>query len=168
MTSPATVAPDLESAQVIAHELMQLVRLVQRASTAHGRADDLDRASYAVLGHVVADGPQRAVDIAEAVCADPSTVSRRVSALVADGLLERRADPADGRASLLAVTTAGRARLEAGRAHKAEVIARTIGHWDPADRRRLAELLHRFRSDLTTGLSSGLGTAPTTAPTETA
>ena len=50
------------------------------------------------------EGPMRAGALAECLQSDPSTVSRQVAALVKDGLLERRADPADGRASLLVLT----------------------------------------------------------------
>ena len=46
--------------------------------------------------------------LAEAVHADPSTLSRQVSALAEQGLISREPDPADGRATLLAITAAGR------------------------------------------------------------
>src|SRR4051794_15781166 len=44
---------------------------------------------------------------------DPSTVSRAVASLVGLRPAERRADPADGRAGVLALTDAGRTALAA-------------------------------------------------------
>ena len=49
-----------------------------------------------------ADAHRRA--LAAAVHSDPSTVSRQVAALVRAGLIERQADPEDGRASVLVPT----------------------------------------------------------------
>ncbi|NMI01063.1 winged helix-turn-helix transcriptional regulator [Pseudonocardia sp. K10HN5] len=107
----------------------------------------MDRASFQVLVHLALEGPQRAGEVAEAVCADPSTVSRRVAALVKAGLLERRADPDDGRASLLAATEAGARALELSRRRRAAMIASTMADWPPEQRRQLAELLGRFVTD---------------------
>ena len=45
------------------------------------------------------------------LCADPSTVSRQVASLVKAGLVERQADPDDGRASILVPTELGRAKV---------------------------------------------------------
>ena len=50
------------------------------------------------------EGPHRSNALAEAVHSDPSTVSRQIAALVKVGYVERRPDPADGRACLLAAT----------------------------------------------------------------
>ena len=60
-----------------------------------------------VLGLLLEKGPQRVGEIAQALGTDPSTVSRKVAALVDAGLVERRVDPDDGRAHLLAATPAG-------------------------------------------------------------
>ncbi|WP_379586673.1 MarR family winged helix-turn-helix transcriptional regulator [Pseudonocardia hispaniensis] len=143
----ATLTPeDLELADALARELAMLIRLVQRSARYPGAAG-MDRAGFQVLVRLASQGPQRAVDVAEAVCADPSTVSRRVAALVKDGLLERRADPQDGRASLLAVTEQGLAALEHSRRYRAEVISATIADWPREQRRQLVELLGRFTAD---------------------
>jgi DNA-binding MarR family transcriptional regulator len=81
------------------------------------------------------------------VCSDPSTVSRRVATLVKEGLIERRADPDDGRASLLAVTAEGHAALELSRAHRAGIIADAMADWPIEQRRCLVELVGRFTTD---------------------
>jgi DNA-binding MarR family transcriptional regulator len=107
----------------------------------------IDRTSMILLHALTAMGPMRSNALAEAVFSDPSTISRQVAGLVKDGLIERRADPADGRASLLAVTEKGHQLLETRKRQKSSSIARFLAHWPEADRERFAELLERFVSD---------------------
>ena len=100
-----------------------------------------------LLFHVLRYGPLRASELAETTQADPSTVSRQVATLVARGLIERRADAQDGRASLLHATAAGVALKErlAGvrNAHFSELLA----DWSEDDQRCFAALLARFNDD---------------------
>ncbi len=107
----------------------------------------VDRSSIVLLKNLTALGPSRASALAEVVHSDPSTVSRQVATLVKDGLVERRADPEDGRASLLAVTAAGAALLEEQRAVFALSLARMVAHWDPADLDTFVGLFERFLAD---------------------
>src|SRR4051794_33188064 len=65
---------------------------------------DVEWSAHLILKAVRTSGPSRSSAIAELVQSDPSTVSRQVAALVKDGLLERHADPEDGRAALIALT----------------------------------------------------------------
>ncbi|MDQ3578688.1 MAG: MarR family transcriptional regulator [Actinomycetota bacterium] len=107
----------------------------------------VDRSAIVILKTLAALGPSRSGALAEAVHSDPSTVSRQITAMVKDGLVERRADPDDGRASLLAATEAGIALLDAQRAKFALVLARMVQHWDPADLDQFVELFERFLVD---------------------
>ena len=66
-------------------------------------------AAYAVLGRVVADGPMRLSDLAARNRMLPAALTRQVQALEAEGYIERRPDPADGRAAVVEATPAGRA-----------------------------------------------------------
>lgn len=136
------VADDVGVASRIGTELAQLIRLVERAAVARG--EDLDRPSFMLLHTLVCLGPSRVTMLAAAVHSDPSTVSRQAAHLVDLGLLERRADPADGRASLLAITDAGTALLERARQRRDDRIAAIIGSWEPAEREQFADLIDRF------------------------
>src|ERR1700761_4947179 len=69
--------------------------------------DDADWSAHLLITRLAAEGPVRASELAEKVQADPSTVSRQVASLVKSGYVERRADPVDGRASLLVLTDRG-------------------------------------------------------------
>jgi DNA-binding MarR family transcriptional regulator len=93
------------------------------------------------------DGPMRASEIAGCVNSDPSTVSRQVAALVREGLLERQADPDDGRASLLALTPKADAVLAEHDRIRLDHFARMLAGWSDSDLRRFAHLLARFTED---------------------
>jgi len=107
----------------------------------------IDKTAMTLLGALTSIGPARSNALAEAVYSDPSTISRQVAALVKDGLVERRADPDDGRASLLAVTDKGRELLRTRHQQKSCSLARMLAGWPVADRERFVELLERFVAD---------------------
>ena len=142
MPAPAPVPEELTVAGRIGTGLGRLIRLIERAP--FGREDGLDRPSFMLLLSLVCAGPLRITDLAAAVHSDPSTVSRQVATLVGMGLLERRADPDDGRATLLAVTDAGTALLGRARQRRDERIAAITEPWEPAEREQFADLLDRF------------------------
>lgn len=130
----------------VADSVVDLLRTVRRAKARllASRGNDVESVTQVLLRTVAAEGPMRASALATSVHSDLSTVSRQTTALVADGLLERRADPVDGRASLLAVTEAGQAVLaEHARAREA-FFAQVLAGWDPRELEQFAGLLRRF------------------------
>ena len=147
---PAVTEPggdELDLADDVVRELFLLVRQVKRSAERHRPEMIVDMAGYHVLVYLNVEGPQRSGELATAFHADPSTISRQVSALVKAGLVERRADPGDGRASLLAATEAGVRVIDTERRRRAQVIAAVLGGWSADDRAALTDLLHRFRDD---------------------
>ncbi|MGH3762215.1 MarR family winged helix-turn-helix transcriptional regulator [Actinophytocola sp.] len=107
----------------------------------------VDRSTILLLKALVVQGPSRSNELATAVHSDPSTVSRQVAALVRDGLVERRADPEDGRASVLVATDRGLALLEEQRRRLGLALARVVRQWEPEDVSQFLELLERFVAD---------------------
>lgn len=95
------------------YDLVRTVRLLKQR-----RADERPVIPAGMLGMLVQieqlSNGCHARDLVDRTRLDASTISRSVAALVADGLVERRPDPTDKRATFLAVTPAGR---EIGRAH---------------------------------------------------
>lgn len=141
---------ELRTADSVGIELIRLVKLLDRKH-AHHRAqnpDAVERPTYLLLVHLVKDGPQRAGTLADAVHSDPSTVSRQIAQLVRLGLVERTADPVDGRATLLAATVEGMRVFEENRRMRNEKIAEMLQSWSVDDRQTLCELLGRFTTDL--------------------
>lgn len=87
-------------------------------------------------------------ELAERTGLDPSTVSRAVASLVTHGLVERRADPADGRVSVLGLTAAGRTVLADAHHRYGEVFARALADWTPDEVAALCSALGRFTRDI--------------------
>jgi DNA-binding MarR family transcriptional regulator len=139
-----------EKAEAILNQLVRFMRLSKRAAsrftTQHG--DAIEQAAYLILYVLVSDGPRRTTALAEAVHSDTSTVSRQVGALVRHGLVERQADPADGRACLLAATPRGAECFEAHRRARTAEMMQVLANWSNQDLRDGAELLDRLNGEL--------------------
>lgn len=146
--------PTLESIEpgpadgVIERELMRLVRVghqVHRRMQAAGDApEQLERAAYQLLAHIVESGEVRLTALAELACVDASTVSRQVSHLEVQGLVARTADAADRRAVLLRATDEGGDLLTRTRAARGRFIAAIVADWPAGDRKDFGRLLARF------------------------
>jgi len=130
----------------ISGELARLFRFGARmknevvADQAGGR----DLPMLVVLHRLAEEGPLRAGALAERVHMDPSQVSRAVAALVREGAVERRADPHDGRATLLVTTDTGRSVAERFARARAAHVSSVVADWDPADADAFASTLERF------------------------
>jgi DNA-binding MarR family transcriptional regulator len=85
---------------------------------------------------------------------DPSTVSRAAAPLVGLGLVERRADPDDGRVSVLALTAAGRGALADAHRWFGEVLDRALADWAPDQVAALCTALGRFTQDIEQSLGN--------------
>lgn len=155
-----------DHAEAVVDQIVRFARLMKRAGArfASQQRDGVEQAAYILLAVLATEGPQRTTALAEAVHSDTSTVSRQVGALVRHGLVERQADPADGRACLLAATPSGAACFEHQRRARTEQIADVLGHWTAADLTTVATLLARLNTDfetyelIDTGAASGAGT----------
>lgn len=99
---------------------------------------------YALLMKLSHAGPMRASDLAEKLCSDPSTVSRQVAGLVKAGLVERKADPDDGRASILVPTAQGQARVDQMVEMRGRLFAPIVADWPAEDRAVFSRLLTEF------------------------
>jgi DNA-binding MarR family transcriptional regulator len=132
------------------HEVEQAVGVLYQATRARVKVlaerfdPDLQPAGFGILRYIIANEPIRAGDIASALAIDKSAVSRQLTILRDNGLVETRADPADGRATLLVASDAARAALETFRAESKADYERILQSWDSDDIATLATLLQRF------------------------
>ncbi|MFC9892904.1 MarR family winged helix-turn-helix transcriptional regulator [Nocardia sp. NPDC127579] len=138
---------DEQVVDTIAVQLTRLQRLRERAAMQLRNDSGVDPAAFAILFRLLCDGPMRSGALAEALHSDASTISRQVAHLVERELLERTADPADGRASVLVVTGRGREIAEEIRRRRRVNLTRVMAEWEPGDRSQFAELLRRFVDD---------------------
>jgi len=153
--------PRLVDAERVGTALVRLNKM-HACVAAHLSRAGLDKASFVLLANLSHLGPSRSSALAEAVFSDPSTVSRQVATLVKEGWVERRADPDDGRASVLAVTDAGKRLLEERRLMRNRSIARMLADWSEEDLAAFLDHFERFVGDYERALpefiaESGLG-----------
>jgi DNA-binding MarR family transcriptional regulator len=145
--------------------LLRLIHPVKAAAARDGGAGPGQDRSAMLLLFPLTEGPQRPGGLAELCHSDPSTISRQVAELVRHGLVRREPDPSDGRASLLAITDAGREVCERVRTVRRELLAAVVAGWSDAELDTFAGLLSRFNGAL------GAAYCPPvtrTAPTRTA
>jgi DNA-binding MarR family transcriptional regulator len=130
----------------VTKSFLRLQRTVRRSKARLNAAagDDVESAAQGLLHVVAAEGPLRASALASSVHSDLSTVSRQVAALVSRGLLERQADQCDGRASLLAVTGAGRAAIAEHERGRQAFFDEVLAGWTTREMHQFAEQLERF------------------------
>jgi DNA-binding MarR family transcriptional regulator len=108
----------------------------------------LDAACYAMLLHVSDIAPVRAADVVERTGLDKSTVSRQIARLEELGLVERVADPHDGRARQVQLTEVGTDRLDRVRADRRARMRAIFDRWTTEDITTFSGLLGRLNRDL--------------------
>jgi DNA-binding MarR family transcriptional regulator len=143
-------SPNTRPCAELAHELGRHARLLQVMRSRLGGLvpDGLDGAAIAVLASLVKCGPRRQGELAEATMLDPSTVSRYVAQLVRAGLVDRRADPADGRAVQLVATENGQALGARIAAHRELLIGQMLAGWSEEDAHTLLRLVRRLNEEM--------------------
>jgi DNA-binding MarR family transcriptional regulator len=141
---------DLQDADALGRQFVRFTRVLWRvkARFVQQAGDGIEQAGYALLAYLVTEGPRRTTALAEAMHSDVSTISRQVGALCRIGLVERRADPQDGRACLLAATASGERTFQRYRRLRNEHTARLLAGWPREDVHQLVRLFDRLNTDL--------------------
>jgi DNA-binding MarR family transcriptional regulator len=131
------------------HDLvLSLVDVVAQVKRQHGPDSAVERGAVSLLAHLARTDGVRGGDLAHQVCLDASTVSRHLRSLESAGYVDRRADLADARASLVAITPAGQEFLDRLISDRVATFERATAGWTVADRTTLARLMARLADDL--------------------
>ena len=138
---PAAPQSDAETAE---DAVVQLMMAIGRRFRARLDGDSVDPSQAALLYTLKCHGAMRLGDIAEAMHLDASTVSRHVHQLGEHGMIESESDPLDGRARLIALSTAGAARLRATFEQRRTLISTALADWTDHDREQLRHQLTRL------------------------
>jgi DNA-binding MarR family transcriptional regulator len=130
-----------------------LIRRVRRVIGERARAvhPDLQPASYLMLSHLVASGPQRSSVLSEHFGVDKGAISRQVQHLLDLGLLDREPDPADGRASLVSASADAVKRMEAVSRERRRWLDEGLSEWSEHELRDFVTGLSRYNSALDRG-----------------
>lgn len=109
-----------------------------------GLDDAIDDTTYPVISALGRSGPRSAAQLAGDVGIDRSVVSRHADRLVASGLLRREPDPADGRATLLALTADGARQVAVMRNRLHTVLDDYLATWTPERARAFVDGFTEF------------------------
>ena len=142
--SGGIVAISLDTATRLSTDLVRVMKLFQsmrqHAPKLH---PGVEPASYPILFNLVGE-PRRVSLLAGCVHSDVSTVSRQVTMLASHGLLEKVADPQDGRVSMVSLSPEGAELVERLKAGRGEWFRRMLHDWEPADVEAFNDQLERF------------------------
>ena len=130
----------------------ELTRLLRR-SRARGLKlaaeldESLDLTSYLLLMAIYDNGDGlHGSDLAESFGVHKSTISRSISTLQKLGLVERVADPHDGRAQLLTASLDAARRIDESRERGHGWLAEVLTEWSTSERNAFANGLARFNT----------------------
>lgn len=108
-------------------------------------ATDVSATALSLLDRLDTTGDQRVTDLAALEGITQPAATALVNRLAGRSWVERRADPADGRASRVVITAAGRERLRRHRSDRSERIATRLEGLEPADQAALLAALPALR-----------------------
>ena len=142
--TPADVRPDALRAAIAVREVRRATGTPRFRDSVFGELNVLDIGQHDALEVIVSLDGARMSEVAQALRVDPSTATRAVARLETLGLVERRADPADGRSVVAVGTTEGVSLLERLRERGREALGRLYDRFDEDELSQLADLLERL------------------------
>jgi DNA-binding MarR family transcriptional regulator len=133
-------AADLSLEQVAA-ELRGTLAVLYRRIKQTKQIGDLTLSESSALSRLQHRGPTTAATLAKLERISPQSIGVTVASLEAKGLIERSADPADGRRVILSLTSAGDATVEARRSARDQQFIRALSALSAEERTRLLEVM---------------------------
>lgn len=134
------MSEDAQDISQIVSGLGQLAAFVRMAGWREAEPLGLTPTQTACLSHLAGRGSSRVTVLARLLGVTQPTASEVIAALERKGLVERRRDPADGRATRIGLTAAG-ARIVRRTAQPPAALARAIGALEPDERAGLRRAL---------------------------
>lgn len=124
------------STEPLGADLLTAIARVNRWATRHAELE-VPPAQGRLLALIASMGVARVGDLARADHCSQPTMTAQVQRLAERGLVQRAADPADARASLVSLTAEGTALLARMRAARAEVVEPILASLGEEGRSRL-------------------------------
>jgi DNA-binding MarR family transcriptional regulator len=116
----------MTTAAILAQDLRALLGKLKRRLRDQAQVGDLTPSQVSVLLRLEKEGPATTSNLARAEGMRPQSMAPVIAALESAGMIAGTADPADGRQTLLALTSACRKWLEKGRAARQDWLTRTL------------------------------------------
>ena len=143
--------PDLDFAPLqVLSRVARLARHLDRARRAAFAASELESWEFDVLSALRRAGAPYQLSpkaLLQQTLVSSGTMTNRIDRLVARELVERRADPGDGRGILVVMTTLGRERVDAAISELVLGEAELLDGLSSADQEKLAALLRKLSLD---------------------
>lgn len=140
--------PDLDPSPIgVIGRISRLARELEQRLEPVYREQGLEPGWYDVLATLRRSGPPyrlRPTEFTRSLMLTSSGTTKRLDRLERAGLIAREPDPGDRRGTLISLTEAGRALIDAATAAHLSNEDRLLGALPEADRRRLADLLRRL------------------------
>jgi DNA-binding MarR family transcriptional regulator len=134
------VAGDL-SPQRLAGEIRGTLAVLYRRIRQTKQIGDLTLPESSALSRLQHGGPATAATLAKLEQISPQSIGVTVASLEAKGLIERTADPADGRRVTLSLTSAGDATVQARRSARDQQFTRALTALSVEERAQLLEVM---------------------------
>jgi len=141
VSEPGTTTDPIRDASPDVARLYLALGRLNRALRRDAREALVGHGGLSALATLIADGPQRAGVLAEAEGITAPAMTRIVNSLTEQGYAARRPDPADGRATLVDVTDAGRELVLSGRAARLRALQDRLSALPEQERRLLVDAL---------------------------
>ena len=143
-----TISPTEHAVELPARLRLAIARTARRLRQEAG--DDLSPSMTAALATIENHGPLTPSRLAELERVKRPTATRVLRRLEEEGLIERAADPSDGRSAVVGITRPGSALLRKLRSRKNAYLARRVRELPEEDveaLERAAEVLERLLDD---------------------
>ena len=145
-TGPDSAGPDSAGDESLSEAFWDVARRLREMSQETLAPWEITPAHLRALRTLKRRGTMRLSELSEHLHIAPRSTTEVVDALESRGLVRRRADPGDRRATLVEVTEPGVALLDAIRAARGTEAERVFARLSPADRADLARILAKLRS----------------------
>ena len=139
------VAPS--TAAELVRQIFDLQRAVRCVTVSSSRGLEAGVALQGVL-RFVGEQESRATHLAARLGVSAPVLSRHIAELEELGLVHRRPDPDDGRAQLVALTDAGRAKLIEIEEHRVATLQEFLRDWSQHDAEGTAKVLQKLSESL--------------------
>src|SRR3984957_18411519 len=129
------------SLEEVAAEIRGTLAVVYRRIRQTKQTEELTLPESSALSRLQHGGPMTAATLAKLEQISPQSIGVTVAALEAKELIQRHADPSDGRRVILSLTSAGDATVQARRSARDQQFTRALSSLSAEERTRLLQVM---------------------------